>query len=360
MISKFGHKSGFSFVFILSALTLLIAISLGCSGRGDPISPPGIREKQQAGPTFGGHVLWGMWDIAIDPITETIDAIPLRGAAFNANVTRFLQPPSAPINYLTFSFNPGNNFVTGHIDINVTLRHPFAGLNKWRGFDVRGIVMGEGSVPFSFDSSALRAGESDLKMENPDGWTRWWNPTEFTTYGTILGYTKGSKAPGNYTASATINPYKYFADGLDADAPLSEVNLDQRGTFSTSPGINTRRYVLQFHAMGGVAYHYNYAIDASWALPDGAYAPEYPPEAYPPEANAQEAWRVAIDSSATDAWYVNDQAKGGSMKLRIEVFDWQGAYEMSGVCDEVVALLIDSPLLPGPIDAMPFGYAESG
>jgi outer membrane protein assembly factor BamB len=337
---------------------LVLLIALSCSKTSGPISPssPNLSQSGASLPSnnptaTGHHDLWGFYQISIDAATEKIDIVPLRGAMFNANVTRFLQPPSSPIHLLTVSFNSGSDFLTGHLDLNVTLRHPFPGLNKFRGFDVRGIVMGEGSVPFTFDQTVYRAAETDLQLENADGWTRWWNPTEFTTFNTILGYTPGSKSQPGYFASASINPYKYFADDLESDSPLPDLDIANRGSFSTSPGINTRRYVLQFPSQpGGISYKFNYAIDASWASPDPSYDPDYPVEAYPIEANMPESWRTIIDTSGTTAWYVNDLAKGGSIQLSVEVFDWQGSTASNGVADEVSAIYVDCPLFTKVFD----------
>ena len=341
--------------------------AFGCSGGGDP-SAPGLTPDMTLGaagsprgePT--NHMLWGLWDISIDPLNQTCDIIPIRGAMFNANVTRFLQPPSAPVNLLSVIVLPTSDFSTGHLELDITLRHPFVGLHKFRGFDVRGIVMGDGDVPFSFDSTVFRAGMNDLVLENADGWTRWWNPTEFMSYDTILGFTHGSKAPPNYYASATINPYKYFCDDLDNLSPLSDILPENRGTFSVDPGINTRTYVLQFprDPSGIVSFRFNYAIDASWALPDQAYEPYFPPEAYPPEANAQEAWWTTLDDTGSTAWYVDDDWNGGQVHLNVEVYDWQGAMQPSGVASEVAAIYLDSALFEDPVEVTSIGSVGPG
>ncbi len=348
---------------MLGFIALLICLS--CSGNGNPTAPdsnpannPGIASSENG--AVHSRVLWGMYEIAIDGVTGNCEIVPLRGAMFNCNVVKFLQPPSAPIHLLTLNFNPGSDFTTGHLDLDITLQHPFIGLNKFRGFDVRGIVMGDGSIPFHFDPSALRAGPDDLTLENPDGFTRWWNPTEFTSYDTILGYTQGAKAPSTFTATAIVNPYKYFADDLDSDSPLTDIDLDNRGTFSVDPGINTRRYILQFPAgsTGNPIYHFSYAIDASWALPSDEFTPDYPPEAFPPEANTQEAWRVTLDDEGTTAWYINEDANGGSLQLAVEIFDWQGAFQPSGVAGEVAAIHLDCPLLSTPVDLTALAIPE--
>jgi hypothetical protein len=348
-------KSATIRLFILTII-LIIAFCLvlpGCGNGGNPVSPGGTEMSSGANAPSGSEnnrVLWGLWTVEVDTVSGTIDLIPLRGAMLNVNVVQFLQPPSSSMDLLTYTLNPETSFATGYIDLNVTIRHPYFGLHKFRGFDVKGIVMSEGAVPFTFDSTALRAGPDDMQLLNADGWTRWWNPTEFTSYGTIFGYTEGSKAIPGYLATATVNPYKCFADSLGIDAPLSEMELPTRGTFAAGPGINTRRYILQFPVNGGPDFRFNYAVDACWAPPPPDSGPEYPIDAFSVKANMQEAWQVNLNSSGTTAWYVSGESKGGYLKLAVEVFDWQGISQPDGIGGQVTSILVDSPVLASPVD----------
>lgn len=344
--------------FFPSILLVTIFIALGCGGDGSspvtapPASPEMTSPARDVSASRNNRMLWGFWDISVDTRDGTVEAVPLRGAMFNANVTRFLQPPSSPVNLLSISINPNSNMQFGYVDLNVTIRHPYFGLQKFRGFDVRGIVMGEGTEAFSFDFTALRSGSGELDLLNADGYTRWWNPTEFTSYETILGYTRGYLSTPDYLASATVNAYKYFADDLEAETSIMDLDITTRGTFSTDPGINVRRYELQFPTMpgGGPVFHFNYAVDASWALPDPAYEPDYPVEAFPPEANTQEAWLVTVDDSESTAWYEDEDHNGGMLKLAIEVFDWQGMLTESTVEDEVSTIWFESDLAASPVE----------
>jgi outer membrane protein assembly factor BamB len=350
---------------LFAAMTLLAAILiLGCSHGGSPVEP-GIPTGLSA-PAPGqasavtSRMLWGLWDVNINPDTGQAEIIPLRGVMFNANVVRFLQPPLAPVNLVMIQVNPGTDFLNGYVDLDVTLQHPFPGLNQFRGFDVRGTVMGDGDVPFGFDPTVFRSGANGMQLLNPDGWTRWWNPTEFTTYDTILGYSQGAKAP-SYHVSATVNPYKYFADNLEPDEALADLDLAERGSFTPADSVNTRRYIIQFPVNpGGPDFHFNYAIDASWTAPDFMYAPDFPVEAFPPEANTPEAWNCSIYTGDTTAWYVNDIAKGGSIKMSLEIYDWQGPYNMSGVPGEVGAIYAESPLFWDSPDLLPLATIKSG
>ena len=348
----------FRLTIIVPIIVFATIILIGCGGGDSPTSPNASNNTGLTGETSSSsgasRILWGMWDVYLDPATRQAEVVPMRGMAFNANVVKFLQPPVAPIQMLTIVINPDTSFPDGYVDLEVRIQHPFPGMNIYRGFDVRGIVMGNGEVPFGFDPGVYRSGPDDLQLLNADGLTRWWNPSEFTSYGTIFGYTQGSKAPG-LPVSATVNPYKYFADGLEFDGPLTDLDLDQRGSFTPIATVNSRQYIIQFpiDPSGVPNFHFNYAIDASWFLPDAMYAPGYPVEAFPPDANVQEAWNCGIDTSGTTAWFVNDAAKGGSIKLKLEVFDWQGPHNQSGVPGEVIAIYAESPLLYDSPDLLP-------
>jgi hypothetical protein len=318
----------------------------GCgSGSGNGVTaPPLMNNPQQSNRGFSNnHVLWGYWTIEIDPSTGTYEIIPLRNVMFNANVTRFLQPPDAPVNLITILFNAGTNFPAGYVDVNVTLNHPFPGLNMFRGFDVRGIVMGGAGESFDYDSSALRGGQDDLMLMNADGYSRWWNPSEFTTYGTILGFTQGNYGEPGYMATSVINPYKYYADSLEPDTPMSEMDYVERGSFTPLKGSNTRRYQIQFPIgnNGIPQFKFDYAIDASWSLPSQDFAPEFPVEAFDFSANEQEAFMISVSDDESTAYYINDNVKGGSLILDVEIFDWQPV----PIPDQVTAIRLESPLL---------------
>ena len=366
------HASTKIIAFIIFMIAILAAFSVGCSGNGNPASPAiqgDVSQDLTGQPdrnfqsTGSNSTLLGFWEVSIDPDTLDVDIVPLRGALFTANITRILQPPATPVNYFTVYLNLGFcNIPGGYLDLDITVQHPLSSLAVFRAFDMRGIIMGDGEVPFSFDDTVFRGGPDDFQVLNADGYARWWNPTEFTTYDVLFGYTKGNLAPSGYHASATINPYKYFADGLEEKTPLSELDLTNRGTFSTQQGYLKRNYQMQFPVLpgGGPVYKFNYAVDTNWAAPDPMYDPIYPVEAFPPEANLQEAWWTTADSSESTAWFVNEDANGGLVHLNVEVYDWQGAWQENGVADEVSKIWLDSPVFDGPVDMVPISTVNPG
>lgn len=338
---------------ILPAIILVLAIA-GCStSSGLTPEDDSSGGPSRTAPKSGyGRILWGLWDVTINPDDGSVDAVMLRNADFTANVTQFMQPLFSAINWVSIQVQPGTNFGEGYIIVNVTLRHPFNGKNFYNGFDVRGIFMADGSYNGTYDPTVLYAGEGDTQLLNADGYTRWWNPTEFLTYNTLFGYTPGNLAPPVFPL-ATVNPFKYFADDLDVNEPFSQVDISKRGFFTSTPGVNTRRYEIQFKKDGGKpVFKFQYAVDASWAPPDPAYKPDYPAEAFPLEANCREAFMVDVTDAGSTAWWEDTDDYGGELVLDITVGDWQGAVNPQGPLGEVAAIWIEGPILNGAVEVL--------
>ncbi len=298
------------------ALSIVIAmlITCGCSG-GDSFSPaaPGMKSIDAS----SSHQCRGLWQFIADPASGTLDVVPLRTSEMHINALPFLEPPAlVNITLETLQFN-GNI-----IETDIGLRHPFLGLDEFSGFDVCGIFIGDGSVGGFDDASLLMPGDGDTRLLNPDGFTRWWNPSEFpVNEGTMFSYNDGllgtPDSIGNF--SATLNGYKYFCDDLtDPDGPLSDVTLDGRGLFSAGQK-NVRHYTIQME--GGLVF--NYAVDACWKFPNGS--PPYDvPDDFAPDANRPEAWQIAVEQTLNTLW--NDGSdNGGELALAIDVYDWYNA-----------------------------------
>ena len=341
---------------VYSLLTVIIMLALGCSGGSSPILPENSISPELSGssePGTTGRVLWGIWDVRINSDSMTAEAVPIRGLDFTANVTRFMQPPISPVHMLSLGILPDSNPSSGYFNLEVTLRHPFPGLNIYNGFDVRGILLSDGSISGEYDPTVLRAGADDTHLINADGYTRWWNYPEFTTYETIFGATRGRLAPPNEPTS-TVNAYKYFALGIEPEASLLDYDWSNRGFFPTSPGIHSRLYQIQFKMDGPqVVYDFQYAVDASWALPDPAYEPEYPQEAFSLSANCQEAVFLSVNDAGSTAYYVDSTSNGGELVLDIEIFDWQSLENPDGVPGEVAGIWLEGDILDGPVDVLP-------
>lgn len=330
-------------------------VMVSCSAGGNNVTSPSMDNdltNRQSVATYATHHLWGYWDVTIDPDNLTVEAKPLRGVQFTCNVTQFMQPPASPTHMLAFTILPGSDPSTGYFEVDVTLRHPFPGFNMYRGFDVKGVLIADGSAQADIDPSLTYGIEGDTLLLNADGHTRWWNPTEFTSYNTIFGYTPGKLAPPVYP-TATLNPYKYFADDLLDDQGVWELDPANRGTFPTMPGVYTRPYHIQFEMDGPqVVFNFNYAIDASWSEPDESGEPDFPVDSFSLSANSVEPYCLSVVDTGSTAYYEGPGTSGGELNLAVRVFDWQAPVNPDGLPGELSALWLESPVLNAPVDIL--------
>lgn len=357
---------------VLAALLIAALVGLGCSGGGNPVTPAGsdltAGASIQSGSGSQTH-LWGYYDLYFDFNNLTVEAVPNRNVMFAANVTTFLNGKASNMGFNIIGTPVDPNFID--VDIDVTLTHPFPGLTAYNGYDVRGIFMGDGSVNLMYNSALKYAQydstdqvmydynltEADIHsalLGNPDGYTRWWNPSEFTTPG-VLGYEKGKLASLNYTPTATLNPYKYFADGLGVEDDAYEwltTNQATHGVFSAGSS-NTRNYYLRF-PMPSPGVNYGYAVVANWK----GEAPEDHP------SNAPEPVAVSATVTTPDLYYVDGTHNGGDLILEINVFDWDATVSVTTGMVEDYALKIESSVLSTPytltgVEMEPIGGGEN-
>jgi len=331
-----------------SVLTILLTAVLlsGCSGSNNP-AQPSIEDQpatQNSVSSNGSTHLWGLFDIIIEPDSLEVIISPQRNAMFTANVVTFLNANPA---YLALSINevvPSADFID--VDLNISIAHPFPGMPQFDGYDVRGVFMGAGSMPLSYNSDLIVPVQDvdqfmmddpdDADGGGPDGYTRWFNPTEFdpALVGVpILAYTQGKLATNGYTASATMNPYKYFADDLAVDEDVFtwlSYSYDMYGQFS-SGGTSTRNYYLRFPTSEGVKF--NYAILANWEA-----AIVHP-------SNAPEAVACSVIITE-DLYFVDSSDFGGKIKADVSVFDWFS--EITDGVMEDYTIFIESNILDAP------------
>jgi hypothetical protein len=287
-----------------------------------------------------------MWDIYLDPGSLSADAVPIRGASFKANIVNFLQPPKSPTNLIHIQVDPyGTNFPAGKVACFITLQHPFPG-TMFCGFDVQGIVIGEhASYLWESDPTIISSLPPFTILQNPDGWTRWWNQPEFTTYGKLFGYIEGSLAHHGWDSTHTLNAYKVYADEFDEYMPFNPDPTRRTFFSSASPGQNTRRYELQFPGAGGVTFHFKYAVSACWAAPSPDSTAPYEPYDFPVTANQPEPYKIDFVNDGSTAYFENGADYGGDIRGFIRVCDWQFTGDLGTVKDEISAVTIESPTL---------------
>jgi hypothetical protein len=326
----------------LSIIAPTIIILIGCGSKGVPTFPTNDT------PTFAQtsvdtgtskRFLWGVWDCRYDPSNGNLDTALVRGASFHVNVASWINPPNLTVKVK--SFDP----IAAIIDIDVTIINPYGGTDL-RGFDVHGVIMGNGGTLASkADPNVMFMSPLGLRLENADGYTRWWNGVEFKTPG-LCGYSPGFFGSKIFTPTTTINPYKYFADALTKDEPVvPSIDIANRGTFSTATK-HTRNYLIRFPIIDGTPnYTFQYAIDASWAEPAAGNPSPKPIEDFPIEANCPEAYHIKADASQSTVYYVNGSQLGGDLKLSLEIFDWTAPSNPAGIAGEIKSIQIESPTL---------------
>jgi hypothetical protein len=306
-------------------------MAMGCSQGASLTTPPESDTQFAASSQPANHELLGLYTFICDPAAGSIDAIPLRQTQLHLNALRLLEPP--PLVKLTIEGYP--KFNGNILDVNIGLRNPYPAMNQYTGFDVCGIIFTHGSMSGFNDPDIVMAGEGDTRLLNADGYTRWWNPSEFPHGDTIFNYTNGllGTPAENADFNCTINGYKYFADGLGKDDPLSMLDAAKRGLFS--PGKkNIRHYKMDLS--GGLQF--NYAVDACWAKPQGK-PPYAVPDDFPPAANRPEAYRVEVTELENSLYFVEGTYLiGGNLRLSINVWDHFNAGLNKVGCESAVGL----------------------
>ncbi len=345
------HHGGFFMKRLPVILTTALFASLlllGCSGTShNPVLPdqdltPSVQLENST--SLSQTHLWGYYDIYLDPDTKTVEVVPNRDIMFTANVVNFINGNPAGLGFSINSIETGADFTD--VDIDIAITHPFPGLPQYNGYDVRGVFMGDGSAEletYNLDYPVLGTDQfmlpnPDTGYGGPDGYTRWFNYQEFSTGGMpLFQYTQGNAATPGFSGTAKINPYKYFANGLDLIEDLFSwlaSHAGQNGEFA-SGATNVRNYYLRFPDTSGVTF--GYAILADWE----GNEPEFHP------SNTSEAVACDVENNSTLYW--TGTVGGGDIILDISPWNWDS--EITGGVMEDYSIVIESTVLSGPYEA---------
>ena len=336
-------------------ITLFLA---GCARDKSPVVP-GVAKFTPVGGSNAvaagesERPIWGIWDVSMSDSGE-LEIVPLREAEYRVNVVTFLQPPHGKSSNLDIKIvDDGDLFTTGEIVMDVMLTHPFPTYPEYAGFDVMGVFISNGNYTSRYNDQIKYAKPgSNAILLNTDGYTRWMNPNEFTASG-IGGYTEGVFGTKKVNWTATINPYKYFCDGLGLNEQI-RANFSypsavaDRGVFRAGKK-NTRRYDLKFTMSGGQpVIKFQYAVVVSWTEPS-PYPPNNVPDDFPANANMDEPFYLLADSEGSTCYYNSASDKGGNLLLNLEIFDHKATYESTGVEGLISEIGIESPndFIPG-------------
>jgi len=299
---------------VIAVLVIAALVAFGCSegSGGNPVTPgsdqsltAGVSREANQSQTY----LWGYYQLFFDFDAGEVEAVVDRSAMFALNVVTFLnnKPATLGFNFNTIGVTP--DFVD--VDLDVSITHPIPSAPKLNGYDVRGVLICEGSRIMAYNPE-LRCPilGVDQYMMNADGYTRWFNLPEFTHPG-IFGYTEGIYATKSLLfGDATVNPYKYFADGIGLGDEAFQFLIDNsasHGVFS-SGATNSRNYLIRFpRPVPGIKY--GYSVVANWI--SGTTHP----------ANAPEAVGCHVDIT-DNIYYISPIQWGGRLILDLSLFDW--------------------------------------
>ncbi len=303
-------------------VALLLILTIGCSsgGRNSPPTIPEIDESISPGHvTESNRFLWSYNLIRVDPSTHEFEVIPVRDVQAHWNVLQFLEqrPCNNCLRISGVTANPD-----GTLNVDVMIRHPFISLNL-TGFDVRGIAMFRGS--HLFPESGLVVSDrtmSDAELLNADGYTSLYNPT--TIDHGLKGYIEGRLASPNIP-DATLNGYKRF---------ISDDPANTRNAFYADDEVTVTYLVHMPDSLDPWAF--GYAVDASWAPPINKPVDD-PMTDFGPDANCPEPWKIEVDDIGPGL-----KPEGGTTKLQIDVYDWQGKDDAHPVLVECPELFDDA------------------
>ncbi len=289
--------------------TALLAATISCAGTSpgvdNPTTPDTSPDLAQAIETQEtGHHLWAYYQVYVNPEENEVKILPFRQVSIHWNILGFLEqwPCTTCVGITLMPDSPQGNKV-----FDVQIIHPFT-VTNFTGFDVRGIAMFAGSHTFPVSGlTTPNRHNGDGELVNADGYTTLYNAS---TAGSgpdgLQGYIKGTFTPPQ-TPNAFLNGYKRH---ISADA------TNTRNAFFAGDAV-TATYEID---MPDSSFIFGYAVDANWAKPTANPVVD-PMTEFPPEANCPEPWKIEVTEEPVDQGLTDE---GGSTKLIVDVYDWQG------------------------------------
>jgi hypothetical protein len=269
----------------------ILLLSLAICGCMQNLSQPTTPNAQSPAPYLESselsnpHRLWGLYALAFSEDHSSCTVAPSRAGAFHLNALKFLEVTPCT-NCLTISNL--KKLGGGVIDLDVTIHHPFPNQPIYSAFDVKGIIMFNGSLKVRFGEMSYTYPEfknpeyvswarlGDWELLNPDGYSFYWCPIfNPDSQWPITHYLPGKFSAG--TPNAHYNGYKEFHTD------------DQRHLFRAGHSV-TSTYRIQTQP-GPMTV--GYAIDACWEPP--IHKPVTNPIAdFPPSANQSEPYQFSV------------------------------------------------------------------
>ena len=323
---------------LFAAIMFSLFVAIGCSGGGgSPVASPAGPEIT-SGSNNSGQIqqpntsLLGYFDVYLDVGNQTMEVVEDRTASYTINIVPFLNKMTTPqygisLGSLDFDDSDPSNLKVGVV---FKWHHPFPTITQYKVYDFMGVIISNGDLTLDYHS--LRVGNygSDTYMTNADGYTRWFNPTEFTTE-QIFGWAPGGIQ--NLKGSAKLNPFKAYGYGLSATGSLWNwlEGSNHEGVFQPGDG---RTMLLEF-PMPTDGLVFGYVAVCCWEEQGtGPYTPYHRDEPI--------AFRVTVE----DDLYYDGADSGGNLIADIDVWAWG---------DQPVEVLVESTVLAALETAAPTG-----
>jgi hypothetical protein len=305
------HK--YAMIAILSAV-----LAVGCAAR-SPIAPDvgqdGVRPVQEARAIYDERYrLWGEWIWHIPETHDRVDLVPRRDSRVHLNVLKWLEEDCGNCLEITNIKNNGDST----IDLTVRIRHPKPGHPEFTGFDVKGIIMFNGSLelpsakplpPYPEPYRISWRGMGDPDVLNADGYTLRWSPWYSGSSNPLLSYWPGKYSSG--TPTANLNAFLNFY--TDEDRHMFTCN-----------GIVSRTYHIYLPPGPLVA---GYAVEACWVAPEKTPVTD-PASDFPFSANQDEPYHFDLVINNNEpithhpccGFDQDDECKD----MHVEVLQWGG------------------------------------
>jgi hypothetical protein len=270
---------------IMLVVLAATVLAVGCAQNPATPSPPQSSNnlvQYQKALDPGPHRLWAQYRFLIDESHTKVDVVPERYSRLHLNVPKFLEEYCSDCLKITGLHNNGDST----IDLTVEITHPFAGHPEYTGFDVKGILMFQGSheipdvpkelplYPQSYRLSWRLMGDPELL--NAEGYTYFWSPWyDSGSDKPVFNYYQGKYASG--TPTANINGFLYFYS-------------------------NETRHMFEEGKSASRTYHIwlptgpveaGYAVDACWEPPDVTPVTN-PATDFPVSANQPEPYHFKV------------------------------------------------------------------
>jgi hypothetical protein len=297
-----------STVFIMLLGSVLLAV-VSCAGAGADsaglsadVAPDTV--KQSCSNAASNRYLWEYDQFSLSVDGSTLVSKPVRDIASHWNVLKFLENGPCTNCVKIVKFTPSG---IGTMLVDVQIKHPFQNKN-YTGFDVRGIAIFTGSHAYPSTGNTLSdKSKGEGEVVNADGFTSLYNSTTAGSGpGGLQGYIKGKMAAPP-TPTVFLSGFKRY---------ISSDPANVRNAFYAGDTL-TQTFEVD---MADSKLGFGYAVDACW-IPASVNSVVDPMTDFPPGANCPEPWKVDVSDEPVGTG-LTDQ--GGSAKLTIDIYDWQG------------------------------------